>query len=127
MQISRSRIIIPGLFLAILVVVMHPALGRAGTTTFTGKIQDIGKATELDVGQHEKYYVLKLDSQPQAEFRLTPEEAVRSGVIDTAGLSQVVTPRHKKGLGWRVRLTCDSNPEGTRKAPIYKVKYLERY
>ena len=126
MNRRRGAKIISGLLLAILFAGVHPAYGQPAIATFTGKIQEIGKATALGLGKHENVYVIKLDNHPNAEFRISPDEAVRSGLVDTASPSQIVTPRHSKGLGWEVRLTCDGNYQGLRNAPIYQVKFVER-
>ncbi len=93
---------------------------------FTGKITSISKGSEMEPGRNESFYVVKLDSKPNAEFRLSPEQAVKYGVVAAAGNSAVVTPKDSKGLGWKVRLTCQGRPEGSLTAPVYQVKSLER-
>jgi len=92
---------------------------------FTGKVQDIRKAAALGLGKKETFYTMKLDSEPRSEFHLSEEDAVHYGLIDPAGPSMVVTPKMKKGLGWKVRVTCD-DPTGSLSAPVYRVKTLER-
>jgi hypothetical protein len=46
-------------------------------------------------------------------------------LVDPAGPSMVATPKMKKGLGWKVTLTCDG-PTGSLSAPVYRVKALKR-
>jgi hypothetical protein len=93
---------------------------------FTGKISEIARATQLDLGKKEKFYVVRLAEHPRTEFRLTSEAAVRYGIIKAAGLSDVVTPKMSKGLGWRVKLSCDPYPTGPLEQPSYKVRSLKR-
>ena len=50
----------------------------------------------------------------------------RGQLARTAGPAQVVTPKMSKGLGWKVKLTCDANKTGSLKTPVYKVISLER-
>ena len=47
-------------------------------------------------------------------------------MIEAAGPTEVVTPKKSKGLGWKVKLTCDANKTGSLKIPVYKVISLER-
>ena len=75
---------------------------------FTGKITEIARGTQLDVGKKDTFYMLRLDDYPKIEFRLASEDAVRFGVIEAAGPTAVVTPKKSKGLGWKVKLTCDA-------------------
>jgi hypothetical protein len=122
----RSGKIIPGLMLAILLAAAGAASGKATIIIFTGKVQEIRAATELDIGKTEKFIIVKLDSPPKAEFRLTTAEAARYGLIDPTGPSQIITPKKAKGLGWKVKLTCDNEPTGPLDSPVYRVKSLER-
>ena len=117
---------------AILTTLFLLAFGLAGVLAsygapaiFTGKIQDIRKATTLGPGKRGTFYIIKLDNQPKAEFRLSEDEAVHYGLVAAAGPSTVVTPKMKKGLGWKVKLTCD-NPSGPLSAPVYQIRSLER-
>jgi len=106
--------------------ILAGALAAYGApAVFTGKVQDIRKATALGLGKKETFYTMKLDSEPNAEFHLSEEDAVHYGLIDPAGPSMVVTPKMKKRLGWKVRVTC-GDPTGSLSAPVYRVKSLER-
>ena len=114
-----------GLGLVLVIAWAGAALGQA-TKTFTGKITEIARGTQLDVGKKDTFYILRLEDYPNIEFRLASEDAVRFGVIEAAGPTQVVTPKMSKGLGWKVKLTCDANKTGSLKTPVYKVISLER-
>jgi hypothetical protein len=118
----KSKIIL-GLALILLLVDLGQIFGQA-SKTFTGKISEIAKGSELDINKKDTFYILRLDEYPKIKFRLTPEDAVRFGVIEGTGTSGVITPRMSKGLGWKVKLTCDPNNLGENKAPIYKVTAL---
>lgn len=122
MTMHKSKIIL-GLILVLLLVDLGPIFGQAGKT-FTGKISEIAKGSELDINKRDVYYILRLDEYPKIMFRLTPADAVRFGVIESSGTSGVITPRMSKGLGWKVKLTCDPNNLGENKAPVYKVTGL---
>jgi hypothetical protein len=117
---------------AIMTTLLLLAFGLAGVlasygapATFTGKIQDIRKATKLGPGKSGTFYIIKLDNRPKFEFRLAEDDAVHYGLVAATGPSTVVTPKMKKGLGWKVKLTCD-NPSGSLSAPVYRVRSLER-
>ncbi len=69
---------------------------------------------------------MRLEEQPKISFRLSPEDAVKFGVIDKAGPTGVVTPKMSKGMGWKVKLTCNANNLGDYKVPVYKVTDLEK-
>ena len=125
MNLSRRTIITTLLLLAFCLAGASASSGAPAVATFTGKIQDIRKATALGLGKRETFYTIKLDTKPKYEFRLSEDDAVSYGLVDPAGPSMVVTPRMKKGLGWKVRLTCD-NPTGSLSAPAYRVRSLER-
>lgn len=114
-----------GLGLALVIAWAGAAHGQA-TKSFTGKITEITRGTELDVGKKDTFYTLRLEDYLNTEFRLASEDAVRFGVVDAAGLAQVVTPKMSKGLGWKVKLTCDANKTGSFKNPVYKVISLVR-
>jgi len=118
--------IFAGLLLALLVIGVASAYGKASIVIFTGKIQEIRQATALGLGKHGKFMVIKLDNRPSYEFRLSADDAVHYGLIDASTPSQVVTPKHNKGLGWNVKVTCNNEPTGPVDAPIYQVKDLER-
>jgi hypothetical protein len=125
MKLSRKTIMTTLLLLAFCLAGAQVSLGVPPIAIFTGKIQDIRKATALGLGKRETFYTIKLDSKPRYEFRLSEDDAVSYGLVDPAGPSMVVTPKMKKGLGWKVRLTCD-NPTGSLSAPAYRVRSLER-
>ena len=114
-----------GLGLVLVIAWAGAAHGQV-TKSFTGKITEIARGTQLDVGKKDTFYMLRLEDYPKIEFRLASEDAVRFGVIEAAGLTQVVTPKMSKGLGWKVKLDCDANKTGALKAPVYKVISLER-
>jgi hypothetical protein len=125
MNLSCKTIITTLLLLAFCLAGALASYGAPATATFTGKIQDIRMATALGIAKRETFYTIKLDSKPKAEFRLSVDEAVHYGLVDPAGPSMIVTPKMKKGLGWKVRLTCD-NPTGPLSAPVYQVRSLKR-
>jgi len=120
----RGKIIL-GLTLVFLMALVGAAAGQV-TKTFTGTISEIAKGTELDVGQRGIFYVVRLEEHPKIHFRLSPEDAVRFGVIDATGTTGVLTPKKSKGLGWKVSLDCDPNKTGPLDAPSYKVISLKR-
>lgn len=120
----RSKIIL-GLALVFLLAAAGPVSGQA-TKTFTGKITEISKGSELDIAKTDIFYTLRLEEFPKIHFRLTPQDAVKFGVIDATGTSGVLTPKKSKGLGWKVKITCDPNKTGPLEAPSYKVISLER-
>jgi hypothetical protein len=123
-QMHRSTVLL-GLGLALVIAWAGAAHGQA-STPFTGKITEIARGTQLDIGKKDTFYILRLAEYPKAEFRLAHEDAVRYGVIEAAGPTEVVTPKQSKGLGWRVKLICDGKNLGLLKTPIYKVISLER-
>ena len=125
MKTTRNDKIILGLALVFLMAQAGPVSAQP-TKTFTGVVKEIGKATNLNIGQTDTFYIVKLDNYPNAEFRLPPGDAIRYGLIESAGPSAVVTPKQGKGLGWKVKLTCDAKNLGEVKAPIYRVTSLER-
>ena len=125
MMATRNGKIILGLALVFLIAGVGPGFAQA-INTFTGKITEIAKGTELDVGKKGIFYTLQLDEYPNTKFRLSTEDAVKFGVIKDAGPTDVITPKHSKGLGWKVRLTVDPNNLGQIKTPVYKVTALVR-
>ncbi len=122
---NRQGKFILGLVLVFLLGVGGPVAGQT-TKTFTGKIVEIAKGTELDIAKTEVFYTVKLEEHPKFKFRLTPEDAVKFGIIDKTGPTGVVTPKMSKGLGWKVKLTCNASSTGELKAPVYKVISVER-
>jgi hypothetical protein len=114
-----------GLGLVLLIAWAGAALGQS-TKSFTGKITEIARGTQLDVGKEGTFYMLRIEDYPNIEFRLAPEDAVRFGVVEAGGPAQVVTSKMSKGLGWKVKLTCDANKTGSLKTPVYKVISLVR-
>jgi len=125
---SRSRKIISCVLLAMLLAGanVNAAPSKASTTIFTGKITEINKSVALGLGKREHYLIIKLDSQVNASFRLSPEDAVRYGFIEETGPTQILTPKQTKALGWKVKLECDSAAEGALNRPVYRVKSLEK-
>jgi hypothetical protein len=124
-MISRRSKVLPGLGLVLLIAWVGAVHGQA-TKNFTGKITEISKGTELGLNKKEIFYTLRLDDYPKLQFHLSPEDAVRFGVIEGAGPMEVVTPKKSKGLGWKVKLICDGKSFGPLKAPFYKVISLEK-
>ncbi|MDO9531210.1 MAG: hypothetical protein Q7O12_03655 [Deltaproteobacteria bacterium] len=114
-----------GLGLVLLIAWAGAAHGQA-TKSFTGKITEIARGTQLDVGKSGTFYMVRLEEYPNIEFRLASEDAVRFGVVAAGGPAQVVTSKMSKGLGWKVKLTCDTHKTGSLKNPVYKVISLVR-
>jgi hypothetical protein len=125
MMATRNGKFILGLALVFLIASVGLGFAQA-TKIFTGKITEIAKGTELGLGKKDIFYALQLDEYPNIKFRVSTEDAVRFGVIKDAGPTGVVTPKHSKGLGWKVRLTCDPNNLGQIKTPVYQVTSLVR-
>jgi hypothetical protein len=125
MMKTRKNKIILGLALVFLLGAVGPVSGQA-TKTFTGKISEIAKGSELDLNKRDVFYIVKLEEYPKIKFRLIPEDAVKFGVIEKSGPTGVVTPKMSKGMGWKVKLTCNSTNFGDLQAPVYKVTSLER-
>lgn len=123
--VSRRSKLVVVFVLIFLLVDLGPIFGQAAKT-FTGKITEIARGTELDVARHAKFFVVRLEEYPRAQFRLSQDDAERYGLIAPGGPTGVVTPKMSKGIGWRVRLTCEGNYAGTRKAPTYRVTSLEK-
>lgn len=121
----RNGKIILSMALAFLLAGSGPVFGQA-TKTFTGKISEIAKGSELDVDRHANFYILRLEEYPQVSFRLSPEDAVRFGVIDPTGTTGLLTPRMSKGLGWKVKLTCEARYTGVAESRTYRVLAVER-
>jgi hypothetical protein len=125
MMKTRKNKIILGLALIFLLGIVGPVSGQA-TKTFTGKITEIAKGTELDLNKMASFYTLRLEEHPKIQFHLSPDDAVRFGVVDATGTSGVLTPKKSKGLGWKVKIDCDANKTGPIDAPSYKVISLTR-
>ncbi len=121
----RNGKIILSMTLALLLAGVGPVFGQA-TKTFTGKISEIARGIELDVDKRDIFYTLRLEEHPGFIFRLTPEEAVRSGVIEGTGNTVLLTPRMSKGMGWKVKLTCEARYTGKSESPTYRVLAVER-
>jgi len=119
----RNKALI-GLILVWLITWAAAAHGQA-TKTFTGKITEVAKGTELDVDRHGNFYTIRLNEYPNTQFRLSPQDAVGFGVIEPGGTT-ILTPKHIKALGWKVKLTCDPGNLGSVKAPVYRVTSLVR-
>jgi hypothetical protein len=94
--------------------------------TFVGKIEEIATKTTLTpVGAMEKILTLKLDSKPKLDIRMTTTDAARFGLLGTDQPSGVITPGKIKGVGWKVKLTCDKKTTFGGE-PTYLVTNLER-
>jgi hypothetical protein len=110
---------------AMLAGTVPAALEQTTGLTFVGKIEEISiKTTMTPVGGMEKFLAIKLDSKPKMDFRVPIKDAAHYGLIDTDHLSAVLTPGKIKGLGWKVRLTC--NKQSTMNDPNYLVTNLQR-
>jgi hypothetical protein len=124
MKTCRGKIFITILLAICLTGIMAPA--AQASVTFKGKIDEIRKATALGLGERDVFFVIKLNTEPYKLFRMTPNDALSYGIIDQVGNSQIVTPKQAVGLGWKVKLDCDPNPEGALNRPVYRVKDLEK-
>ncbi|MFZ5453703.1 MAG: hypothetical protein ACOZF2_17750 [Thermodesulfobacteriota bacterium] len=94
--------------------------------TFTGKIEEIAMKTVLTpLGGSEKILTLKLDSKPKLDFRMPAKDAARYGLIDTPKPSAILLPGQVKGVGWKVKLTCDKESSFGGE-PAYQVTKLEK-
>ncbi len=122
---SRRNKLIIAFVLVLLLVDLGPIFGQA-SKVFTGKITEIARGTELDIAKHENFYILRLDEYVNVQFRVSSEDAVRWGLIEKAGPTGVVTPKMSKGIGWKVKLTCDPSFAGSSKTPTYKVTSLQK-
>ena len=122
---TRNGKIVLGLTLVLLMAGVGAVFAQA-TKTFTGKITEIAKGTELGASKRDIFYTVRLDEHPNIQFRLSLEDAKRFEVIGPTGATAVLSPKMSTGLGWKVKLTCDANKTGPLKSPIYKVISLER-
>ena len=113
--------------LSVLFLVVAVQSGAEQTTglVFVGKIQEISSKTTLTPTSKENSLVIKLDSKPNTEFLLTAADGARFGLIETKGPSPILAPGRVKGLGWKVRLTCDKQSFAFGN-PTYTVTNLER-
>ncbi len=121
----RKVSFIIALVLVLLLVDLGPIVAQDGKT-FTGKIAEIAQGTELDIARTGTFYTIKLEEYPKIKFRLKTADAERWGVVQRGGISGVVTPKMSKGLGWRVKLSCEGTNYGDSKSPVYKVTALQR-
>ena len=119
--------IFPFILMLFALTVLSAAAQDKGLT-FTGKIEEIAMKTSVgpmgSMGGMEKNLAIKLDSKPKLDIRVTYRDAARFGLIDTDQPSAVLTPGKIKGVGWKVRLTCDKKT--TMSEPFYVVTKLER-
>jgi len=116
------------ILLLVLICVAPVVAGAAseGGLTFLGNIEEVSSKTQMTpMGATEKFLVIKLDSKPKIDFRITAGDAARFGLIDTTQPSAVLRPGQVKGIGWKVRLTCNKQ-ERFAGGPIYMVVKLER-
>jgi hypothetical protein len=125
MKNTRRGKIISGLLMAILLAWVEGAAGQS-LTYFTGKITEISRGTALGLMQHGNFFIIRLDSKPKLEFRITQEDAVKYGLIRAAGSSEVLTPGQVKGLGWQVKLAVTKESAGIGTSTVYQVKSVER-
>jgi hypothetical protein len=123
MLVTRKSRLIIGLVLVLLLVDLGPIFGQA-SKVFTGTITEIARGTDLGIAKHETFYILRLNEYVREQFRLTSEDAGRYGLIEKAGPTGVVTPKMSKGIGWKVKLTCDPAYAGDKKSPTYRVTSL---
>jgi hypothetical protein len=125
-RMHRNQVLL-GLGLLLVIAWTGAAHGQA-TKSFTGKITEIARGTQLDntKGNKESFYMVRLEDYPNIEFRLASQDAVRFGVVAAGAPAQVLTSKMNKGLGWKVKLTCDSHKTGSLKTPVYTVISLER-
>jgi hypothetical protein len=114
-----------GLGLALVIAWAGAAHGQA-TKSFTGTIIELSRGTQLEPGKKDTFYTLRLEDYPNTEFRFASEDAVRFGIVAPGGPGEVLTSKMSKGVGWKVKLTCDANKAGSLKNPVYKVISLER-
>jgi len=122
-MVTRNGKIILILALVLFLAGVGPVLGQA-SKIFTGKISEIATGTELNIGKRATFYIVRLDEYVNVQFRLTSDDAVRYGLIEKAGPTGVVTPKMSKGIGWKVKFTCDPNYIGDLKTPTYRVTSL---
>jgi hypothetical protein len=120
-----KRIFLLVLLLVALAVFAEATAARDTGLTFTGKIEEVAIKTSVGpMGGMEKNLAIKLDSKPKLDFRMSTGNAARYGLLETDQPSLVMTPGKIKGVGWKVRLTCDKKE--TMSEPYYVVTRLER-
>lgn len=122
---TPRRKIIPGLLVAILLAGVGAASGQS-LNYYTGKITEISKATALGLGEKGTFFIIKIDTKPKLDFQISREDAVKFGLIEAGGGSEVLTPKQTKALGWKVKITSEKEDRGLRGGPIYHIKSLER-
>jgi len=121
---ARRGKIIPAFLLAILLAWGAAAYGQT-TVYFEGKITEISKTTQVGLGETGTFYLIRLDTRPNMDFRISRERAVKYGLIE-AGSAEFLTPRQLKGLGWQVKLTCSREMKAFSTTPIYQVESVQR-
>jgi hypothetical protein len=127
MAIMLKKIILFVLMLSVPAMVLAASDQSTGLI-FVGKIEEIAiksAISPVDMGPVERSLAIKLDSKPNLDIRLSAKDAARYGLIDTARPSMVLTPSQVKGVGWKVRLTCDRKTVFGGE-PIYMVVKLEK-
>jgi hypothetical protein len=117
----RKSLILCGLLVCALAA---GAYGQA-IVYFHGKITEISKTAPMVPGETKTFLIIKLDTKPNMEFRISRENALKYGLIE-AGASGFLTPKQLKGLGWKVKLTCSKEEKAFSGTPIYQVISLER-
>jgi hypothetical protein len=122
-RLTRGSKALLGLYLVVALGWAGVAYGQATTKTHTGIIKEIGKALTL---KGENFYSFRLEEYPKTEFRISAPDAVRYGLIETAGTTGVITPKMSKGVGWKVKVTTEKSYEGTSSNPSYRVLAVER-
>lgn len=121
------RKVIPLIVLVCAVTVL--AAVAQDKVTFEGKIEEIAVRTTISPvgqGRTEKNLAIKLDSKPNLDISVSARDAVKFGLIDTEQPSAVLAPGRIKGVGWKVRLTCDKKTNMSLADPFYIVTKLER-
>ena len=113
--------------LVVLICLGTVFIAAAADVTFTGKIEEVAMKTVLTpLGGSEKILTIKLDTEPHLEFLVTAGDAIKIGLI-TSRPSTVLLPSQVKGIGWKVRLTCEKRTTfgGEPTYPVKKLKILD--
>ncbi len=118
-MVRKVKIII-ALVLVLLFVDLGPTQPQV-TKSFTGKITEIAQGKELDIAKHGVFIIVRLAEYPKISFRMTMEDAEKFGIIEAGGITGVLTPKKAKGMGWKVKMTCDAQKYGDIDNPTYKV------
>ncbi len=121
---KQSKIILSSVLTLVLFWVA--AAAGQGLAYYKGKITEISKATQLGLGEKGTFFTIRIDTKPKMDFRLSREDAVKYGLIEAGGGSEVLTPKQMKGLGWNVRITVEKESRGLQGNPVYHVKDVER-